>query len=339
MPLISRYFLPGIALVIFFMGLSFVLFFATQSSEAGSFWSGIVLEIQAIQRDLHRQLAAAMQAVQAEGSTAAGTLIFLSFLYGVFHAAGPGHGKVVISTYLLTQESQLRRGLFLSLFASLFQGLTAIVVVEATVGLLGLSFRQAQGTATNIEILSYALVALVGLILIVTRGRRLALWRRNRKITTLQTAHAHNHEHNHGQDHSLNDTHAACGHSHSVSQSDLETPLSWRGLAGMVISIGLRPCSGAVLILLVAYSLDLRLAGLAAVLAISLGTALTVSLLATLSVYARKGALRLAKLLPDEATNISVIIDLIAVLGGTFILTVGILLFQAAWTTPTHPLL
>jgi nickel/cobalt exporter len=81
----------------------------------GGFWSNVALDIQAAQRDLHRQLAAAMEAVQRQGATAAGALVVLSFLYGVFHAAGPGHGKVVISTYLMTQESQLRRGVVLSM--------------------------------------------------------------------------------------------------------------------------------------------------------------------------------------------------------------------------------
>jgi ABC-type nickel/cobalt efflux system permease component RcnA len=69
----------------------------------------------------------------------------------VFHAAGPGHGKVVISTYLLTQESHLRRGVALSLVASLAQGITAILIVESTVGLLGLTLRRAEATATGFE--------------------------------------------------------------------------------------------------------------------------------------------------------------------------------------------
>ena len=98
-------------------------------------WSGLVLELHTMQRDLHRQLATAMLAVRAEGAAAASALVILSFLYGVFHAAGPGHGKVVISTYILTQESQLRRGILLSLASALCQGLTAILIVAATAGL------------------------------------------------------------------------------------------------------------------------------------------------------------------------------------------------------------
>ncbi len=297
-------------------------------------WSGLVLEVQTLQRDLHRQLAAAMQAVRAEGAAAAWTLVVLSFLYGVFHAAGPGHGKVVISTYILTQESQLRRGLLLSLVSSLCQGLTAILVVAATVGLLGLTLRQAQGAATGLETLSYGLVALLGLVLVVSRARRLL---RRRRVPTPRgrgdpprPAFGHHNTHDGAC--------SSCDHAHGPSLRDLDAPLSWRGLAGMVASIGLRPCSGAVLVLLVAYSLDLRWAGIAAVLAMSLGTAITVSLLAILSVYARKGALRLAALIPDRAARLTVALDLVAVLGGLVILTAGILMLQAALTVPAHPL-
>jgi len=71
------------------------------------YWSGTLLKVQETQRDLHRQLAGAMRAVDDARETATVSLIVLSFLYGVFHAVGPGHGKIVISTYLLTQESQL----------------------------------------------------------------------------------------------------------------------------------------------------------------------------------------------------------------------------------------
>ena len=306
-----------------------------QLDAVAGLWSGYLVEVQAMQRDLHRQLAAAMRAVQVEGSAAAWALVVLSFLYGVFHAAGPGHGKVVISTYILTQESQLRRGLLLSLIASLCPGFTAVVAVSATVGLLGLSMRQAQGAATDLETLSYGLVALIGLTLVASRTRHL-LSRRQHFSTPRDhnDAHSHASAHQHGHDLKC----PSCGHAHGSSQRDLDAPPSWRGLAGMVASIGVRPCSGAVLVLLVAYSLNLHWAGVAAVLAMSLGTAITVSLLATLSVYARKASLRLATLLPDRATRIATTIDVVGLVGGVIIFVVGALLLQSAWLTTTHPL-
>ena len=114
--------------------------------------------------------------------------------------------------------------------------------------------------------------------------------------------------------------------------------ISWRGLAGMIASIGLRPCSGAILVLLVAHALDLSWAGVAAVLAMSIGTAITVSALATLSVYARQATLRFAELMPDHSSRIRTMIDMVGLVGGLVILVVGLALFHAAWTLPAHPL-
>ncbi|MEX0923336.1 MAG: nickel/cobalt transporter [Rhodovibrionaceae bacterium] len=324
MPLALRGLLPAAALVVVIVLLAVLLLSALPGG--GGVWSELTIEIQAIQRDLHRQLAAAMRAVQERGAAAAWTLVLLSFLYGVFHAAGPGHGKVVISTYLLTQESALRRGLLLSTVSSLCQGLTAVLAVEVTAGLLDLTLRQAQGTAANLESLSYGLVALLGLVLAASRLRRLGGRLRRGREGHAQDAEGHGHG---GED---------CGHAHGPRPQDLEAPLSWRGFAAMVASIGIRPCSGAILVLLVAYSLELRWAGIAAVLAMSLGTAITVSLLATLSVYARKGSLRLAALLPGQSGRLSLALDLVAVAGGLLILAAGLLLLQASWTLADHPL-
>lgn len=112
-----------------------------------------------------------------------------------------------------------------------------------------------------------------------------------------------------------------------------------KSFVALILSIGIRPCSGAVLVLVVAYSLDLRATGMAAVLAMSLGTAITVGMLASLSVFARDVARRLAARMPEHAGRFSLAGEGIAVLGGLVILTLGLLLFQAALSAPTHPLL
>lgn len=330
MPVALRLLIPAAALA----GLAAVLSLALLAGAApDGVWAGLVLEVQAIQRDLHRQLADAIRAVDADGATAARVLIVLSLLYGIFHALGPGHGKIVLSTYLLTQEGGLRRGLLLSLVASLCQGLTAVLAVEVTVGLLGLSLRQAQGTVRHLEVVSFALVALVGALLVVTRGRRLA--------ARLRPAPAARHPSHPDPSHvqGAGAACSACGHVHGPVRADREAPPSLRALAGLAASVGLRPCSGAVLVLLVAHSLQLRWAGIGAAFAMALGTALTVSLLAALSVYARRTALRLARLLPGPHARVAALADALAVAGGVAIFLAGALLLQAAWTAPAHPLM
>lgn len=296
----------------------------------GGWWTSLMVEAQTQQRELHRGLAGAMRAIKEEGVVAAWGLITLSFLYGVFHAAGPGHGKVVISTYLLTQESHLRRGIALSLISSLVQGISAILLVEITVQVLGLAFRDAQGSVTTLEAISFGLVALVGAYLIYSRGRQL-----------LGGGHAHSHhDRDHSDDHGHNhDDHAAhCGHSHGPSRSDIEKPVSLRALAGIILSIGIRPCSGAVLVLLAAHALDLRWAGILGVLAMSIGTGLAVSLLATLSVYARQLSLRLSEAMPGESGVLAMAVNVVGVIGGIVILLAGLLLLQSTLSMPAHPL-
>ncbi|MFX4219883.1 MAG: nickel/cobalt transporter [Thalassobaculum sp.] len=327
---------PGLILpaggLVLLVAAAVVLALAPQFDLAIPYWSRVAFEIQSIQRDLHRALSAAIMAVRDGGAVAAWTLIGLSFLYGIFHAAGPGHGKVVISTYLLTQESELKRGLLLSLISSLVQGLVAIVLVEATVRLLGLTMRQAEGAVPSLEAASYGLVALLGVGLIVTRGRRM-LRAMAGSADPVPNGHAHGHHHDH--DH----YHGACGHSHGPRPEDLAAPLGLKSFAALVLSIGIRPCSGAVLVLVVAYSMDLRVTGMAAVLAMSLGTAITVGMLASLSVFARDLARRLAARMPEHAGRLSLAGEGVAVAGGIVILILGLLLLQAALAAPAHPLL
>jgi len=307
----------------------------TPADAVADIWSGALLKIQAVQRDLHRQLAEAMRVVHAKGATAAWAVVLLSFLYGVFHAVGPGHGKVVISTYLLTHESQLRRGIVLSLVASLCQGLTAVVAVLGTIGLLSLSMREVKGAASDLEMMSYGLVAVVGFALVVGRARR--LWRR-RGRSSRRRDHEFEHLDPTAHDHDDGPGCSTCGHTHGPSPRQLEAPVSWKGLAGIIASIGLRPCSGAVLVLLVSVSMDLRWTGVAAVFAMALGTALTVSLLATLAVYARKTSLRLVANLPENNSLMATIIDVVGLVGGALIAIFGALLFQSLWSAPIHPL-
>jgi len=294
----------------------------------------LVATIQVVQRDLHRQLAAAMRALDAREAAAGWSLIGLSLLYGVFHAAGPGHGKAVIATYLATQESRLRRGIALSLFAALAQGVTAVVVVETAIGLLGLTMREAHGIEGGLEAASFGLIALVGVVLAVVNARRLFAG----------GGHGHHHHHtHHGDDGHHANAHAhahdaACGHAHGPTARDLEAAGSWRSLAAIVLSIGIRPCSGAILVLLLAHALDLRWAGIGAVFAMALGTAATMAALAVLAIHARNAALRLAARPDRDAGRLAAAVSAVGLAGGVALAVLGGILMQAALTAPAHPL-
>lgn len=301
---------------------------------AGGF-ADIATTVQLTQRDLHRRLAAALRAVDAQGAAAGWTLIGLSLLYGVFHAAGPGHGKAVIATYLTTQESRLPRGIALSLLAALAQGVTAVVMVESAIGLLGLTMREAQGLEGGLEAASFGLIAVVGLVLTTVHGRRLF-----GLCEGGAAGHAGHHHHGHGHADHHHHHHAdqACGHAHGPSARDLDLAATWRGMAAVVLSIGIRPCSGAVLALLLARALELRWAGIAAVFAMSLGTAATMAALATLAVHARHVALRLATDPARGGRRFAITVSAVGLAGGIVLAALGGLLMQGALTAAPHPL-
>jgi ABC-type nickel/cobalt efflux system permease component RcnA len=283
----------------------------TTGFDPGDAWTRLIAWIIITQRELHDGLATALRAVQAEGSIAAPALVWLGFLYGVFHAAGPGHGKVVITTYLATQKESLGRGIALAATASLLQGLTAIAAVFGTVLLLEQTTRQSQRLAGNIELVSFALIAALGAFLTLRHARRLY-----RSTTTTPCS--------------------SCGHHHHAPPPDSTD----RGaFLTAILSIGLRPCTGAILVLVLAIALDLRAAGIAAVLAMSVGTGLSTAALATLATLARDQAARLAAHMDTDQTRLAHIADTIALLGGLALLAMGATLLHTTLTMPAHPLI
>lgn len=238
---------------------------------------GFGLQLVAWQRDLHRALTEAVATLDAVPSATAWlSLLGLSFGYGVFHAAGPGHGKAVLSTYLLSQGGALRRALLLSCLASLLQAVVAIALVTLLVHGLGWLTRQAMGSVVWLEQASYLLVALLGLWL---------CWRALAHSHRAHPAAVPDHEHDHDHAH---DPHA-CDCAHHLTPRQAE---DWQGALAVVMSIGMRPCSGSVLLVGAASLLGHYWAGVLAVLAMAGGTALTVSALALASVVARGWAER-----------------------------------------------
>ncbi|OOG25572.1 high frequency lysogenization protein HflD [Thioalkalivibrio denitrificans] len=301
-----------------------------QAGSAGP-WERTMQWVLAKQRQLHRDLARGMEAVE-RAPTLANTLalILIGFLYGVFHAAGPGHGKAVITTYLLTHRQHMRRGLILSWASSLLQGFTAIALVLGVVVVAERMAREALGQVRTLELVSFALVAAVGAWLIMRALRGLY------RLRTPGHSAAHVHEHHADHDH---DAHACgtCGHAHHVTPEQAARSNSLGTMVGTVVAVGIRPCTGAILVLAVANMLGLWMAGVAAVVAMSVGTAITVSVLAILAVKARDWAGRATAVggssLAWQRTG-----QVVALMGGVLIFAIGASLFGAGLGAPVHPL-
>ncbi|MDB5593511.1 MAG: high frequency lysogenization protein HflD [Hyphomicrobiales bacterium] len=265
--------------------------FSVGISEGGGAASGLTGFILAQQQRFDLMMRASVRAIRADTSAVWG-LLALAFAYGVFHAAGPGHGKAVLASYLVANERALRRGLVLAGLAALLQALVALVIVGGATLVLGATAQGMRSTAQWVEIASYAAIVALGLMLVFRKGRALIEIMRAVRPQPVGAAvssrflcvEAGAPGHVHGAD---------CGHVHMPDPALLGAGFSWRGAGSTVVAAGLRPCSGAILVLVFSASQGIFLAGVGATFAMALGTAATTGALAVAAVYAKGVALRL----------------------------------------------
>lgn len=239
--------------------------------------TGVTGFILAKQAEFYRALIQAVRAAKADGA-ALPLLAGLSFAYGVFHAAGPGHGKAVISSYLLADGGTLKRGIGLAFASALVQAAAAILFVGVLALLLGATARTMADAMAMVEIAAYGAIALFGAWLAFRKARALFAVATGRPLPG---------GHVHGPD-------CGCIDKHAPDPHLLDGPGGWRRAAVAVVSAGARPCSGAILVLTFALSQGVLWSGVAATFAMAAGTALTVSAIAILAVYGKRLAVRFA---------------------------------------------
>jgi len=260
--------------------------------------AGWVLAKQAM---FYRSLAGMIRAAKNDGS-ALWTLMGVSFVYGIFHAAGPGHGKAVISSYLLANEETWRRGITLSVASSLMQSVTAIAIVAIAAVLLGATAKLMGETLRVIEIVSYGMIVLLGARLLWVKGHGLLrAWRAVKAPPEKPSlcGHAAGHAHASACGHDDHVHHEEpdvlpWGHAHGPQPQELAGPGGWRRGWSAILAVGLRPCSGAIIVLVFALAQGLFWAGVVSTLVMGLGTAITVASIATLAVGAKSVAKRFA---------------------------------------------
>ena len=248
------------------------------------FWASPTAWVLARQQVFYTQLSGAIRDVKGTAPLSAALgLMLLSFGYGVFHAAGPGHGKAVISGWLLANNQQLKRGILISAMSSAIQAMSAILIVSGVLAFVALAGGVARDAAKAssfwVELASYGLIMGLGAHLI---------WRTLRpKKTHAHDHHDHKNHHHHGEE-------CGCGHAHMPQADDLKAPVSLRHAFSLALAIGMRPCTGALLVLLFSYAAGLYFAGIAATFAMALGTFITIAIIASLTVLSRDFALRFA---------------------------------------------
>ncbi|ASY57663.1 nickel/cobalt transporter [Sinorhizobium sp. CCBAU 05631] len=312
---------------------------AEPSIQATGLFGGFFAWVNMEQQSFYRLLTGALKGMR-ENPWQLWSLIGLSFAYGVFHAAGPGHGKAVISSYMIANETELKRGVLLSFLSSILQGVVAILLIGAVYLVLrGSSINMTRATH-SLEVASYALIAAFGGWLVF---RKLRSVMRPAASDHAHREHAHHdhghydhghhghdhshHHHEHPHSHDAGEVCATCGHVHAPDPQMLKGDRFALSEAwSAIVAVGLRPCSGALIVLSFALLNGLYLGGVLSVFAMSIGTAITVSILATLAVTAKGFALRYASS-QSAAARLS---NGIEIAGALLVLVLGLVLLGAA---------
>ncbi len=264
-------------------------------------WAGGGLEALArwaagVQRDLQAPLAGAVRAVQAGQPAAWAGLLGVCFLYGLVHAAGPGHGKFLIGGYGVARRVRLLPLAGVALAASLAQAAVAVALVYGGVLVLGWTRERMVGLAEGtLAAASWAAIGGIGLWL-AWRGVR-GLWRgvgAGGHGPDQGQGHHHDHGHDHSHNHSHDHSHGAecgCGHAHGPTVEEVAGLTGWRDTAALILSVAIRPCSGALFLLILTFQMGIGAAGVAGAFAMGLGVAAVTIGVAVLAVWSREGAL------------------------------------------------
>jgi nickel/cobalt exporter len=223
---------------------------------------GVLARIAAAQREMNESISAKFREMQAGSSTALFGILVLSFAYGALHAAGPGHGKSVVASYLLARPQAWPAGIAIGTLSSLLQGAVSVLIVIVLALVFEVGGLDLMAHATVIEVVSYGLIVMIG-------G-----WLLFQAVTGRGCGHGHHHHHD---DHG----HACDAHDHHHGERDRTT-------LGLILAAGITPCASAVIIMLFALAQDAIAVGIGAAFAMSLGMGVTVSAVALLSIFGRR---------------------------------------------------
>lgn len=238
------------------------------------------------QRAAQSGMAQGLRALRANEPGALLTLMAVCFGYGFFHAVGPGHGKILIAGYGVAERVALTRLSVLAVLSSLAQAGTAIVVVYAGVWLLGLGREEMVGAAEDwFAPFSYAAICGIGTWLAVRGASRLwSNWRAQKPDHHHHDHHHHHHSHDDG-------VCSTCGHAHAPTPEQVQNVHSLRDALVLIGAIAIRPCTGALFLLILSVSMGIQLAGILGTFAMGLGTASVTLAAAIGAVTFREGAL------------------------------------------------
>ncbi|MEZ8445198.1 nickel/cobalt transporter [Vibrio splendidus] len=342
----------------YLIGAGALVLIAIGAYQLWSMWPSLVISSIQWQREVNSELADLLYEAKSNPWGAGSYLIGFSFIYGMLHSLGPGHGKVIVSTYLATHPTKAKASLVLTVVSAFLQALVAILLVSVLLWGFSASMRVVNDKANMFVSLSFALVAVVGTLIcwkalknIYSTMRKPQPTLRVKAITPLATGAASSvpvrtpvalrssgsmimgatnalqaADHTHA-DHSHAD--CGCGHQHVADPEAINKASTFREYAGIIVTIGIRPCTGAIMVLLFANMVGLYWMGVLSAFAMAVGTALTTSLIAMMTLTGKHLVKRyLAAGNKNSSESLKVAGHYLQLFGGILLVLIGLLLMN-----------
>ena len=305
-------------------------------------WPTLLITTLHWQKEISAQLSTLLYDAQVHPLSAGISLMGLSFIYGLLHSLGPGHGKVIVSTYIATHPTKVKESLLLTFFSSLLQAVVAIALVSVLLGIYKSSMHAVNSNANYFITLSVYAVALLGLMIIIKS--LVSLWKFSPfhqqptlKINSLKVipkadsqliANDKNHVH---------DENCGCGHAHVVDAEMINKASSLKEYLMIVVSIGMRPCSGAIMVLLFSYMMNIYWLGILSAFAMAIGTVITTSTIAIMTITGKKLITYYRNQTATPTSTPSLMSPLLRLTGGCILLIMASLLLGAQSTGGISP--
>ncbi len=196
--------------------------------------------------------------VQKGNTLALFTLLFASFIYGIIHALGPGHGKTLAFSYFTSNKSSYKKAFIISLASSFIHILGALILVFISVFIL-------ENLLNNFVNDSIQVLTQISAVLIMILAFYILLQKLNNKSCTCSTCKSKKVSWSINSSNTLK-ANDKINFKKVNKKSDLY----------FILTAGLVPCPGTVILFIYAFVLKTYFAVLLASLAISLGMGLVI---------------------------------------------------------------
>jgi len=218
-------------------------------------------------------------------------ILFVTFIYGMVHALGPGHGKTVTFSYFLSERAEVKKGIMVGTVIGFLHAGSALILVLVLYFIIQQSFlRPIEDLSRIIKLISYALITAIGLFLLLKAT--IALWRKEK----------------------------------NAGKSTYENSVTTKSIIPFAIAVGIIPCTGAVIVLLFSISMGILGIGIISTLCMALGMATTISLVGVSTILAKKGV---TKFIINRPKMNTILQTTLSIIGALLLTLLGILLFTS----------